>query len=69
MITTECAKCIHDEVCGLKECVKEAEEKANESKVGLIHPDIEIMIKCRKYKEKLEKEPFTYADGVRQIGV
>lgn len=65
MITTECAKCMHDEVCALKSCVKEAETKVNESRAGLIHPSIEIMIKCGKYKEECQKEPLTYPNGVR----
>lgn len=59
MISTECEKCIHDEVCGLKTCVKEAETKANENKIGCIHPDVEVAIKCRKYREDL-----TYPNGV-----
>ena len=64
MIRTECAKCIHDEVCGLKTCVKEAETKANENKIGCIHPDVEVVIKCRKFKEECNK-PLTYPNGVR----
>lgn len=56
MISTECAKCIHDEVCGLKTCVKETETKINESGIGCIHPNIEVAIKCRKYSENCVKK-------------
>lgn len=50
MITTECNKCIHDEVCGLKTIVKETEHQANEDGLGCKHPDIELKIVCRKFR-------------------
>lgn len=64
MISTECANCIHDEVCGLKTCVKEAETKANENKIDCIHPNVEVVIKCRKFRDEWSK-PLTYSNGVR----
>lgn len=59
MITTECSKCIHDEVCGLKSCIKEVESKVKGSKAGIVHPDIKVLIKCRKFYDKstLQFEP------------
>lgn len=43
----ECATCIHFEVCGLKSCIDEAAAKVDTSKAGLVHPEIEVLIKCR----------------------
>lgn len=50
MITTECNKCIHDEICVLKRIVKETETQANEVGLGCKHPDIEVKIVCRKFR-------------------
>ena len=64
MISTECARCVHVEVCGIKTCVKEAETKVNENGIGCIHPDIEVAIKCRKFREEFNK-PLAFPNGIR----
>lgn len=50
MIKTECNNCIHDDVCALKSIVNETDKQLNESKIGCKHPDIEVVIKCRKFR-------------------
>lgn len=50
MISTECCKCIHKDVCALKSIIKETETQANESRLGCKHPDVEVKIVCRKFR-------------------
>lgn len=52
MITTECNKCIHNEVCSLKRIIEETEHQVNEDGLGCKHPDIELKIVCRKFRQK-----------------
>lgn len=48
MISTDCVKCIHNEVCRLKSVIHETERELRESKIGAKYPDIEVIVKCRK---------------------
>lgn len=50
MISTECCKCIHEDVCALKSIIKETETQANDSGLGCKHPDVEVKIVCRKFR-------------------
>lgn len=63
MVTaTDCSNCIHTDVCGLKTRIKETEAKLNEIRTETIHPDINILIQCRKFYNKNE---LNYQVGVR----
>lgn len=50
MIKTECNNCIHDDVCALKRIVNETETQLNGSGIRCKHPDIEVVVKCGKFR-------------------
>lgn len=51
-ISKDCNKCVHNDVCRVKGCLKEAEEKILNSGSGNIHPCIEIKINCTKFLDE-----------------
>lgn len=47
---SECKRCIHEKVCGVKKVMEETNKQIVEQKLSVKHPYIEVEVKCTKWE-------------------